>query len=743
MHCNFTAFKTGKNMKHWLYILLLVFVGNVSAQSYLWPTDASRYLTSAFCEFRPRHFHAAIDIKTWGQSGYKIFAIEDGYIFRMRVSSAGYGKALYLKLKDGRIALYAHLMAFTPELERFADSLRFARRTNILDVQLSPRQFPVKKGQHIGYTGETGIGVPHLHFEMRDARNRPINPLQFYKNRIKDTIAPRATTLAVIPWNAASFVNFRPEVHLVSLPGKRTIHLQRPIYVSGTVALAVKAHDRANDVGNRFGIYSATLEVNGDTVFTVRYDRFNYSRTHLVELDKNFTLWRQGKGKFQNLFRHPLNSLQVYPGTPRGGGLLQPPLLTPGKNPFTIRLSDYHGNTTTIQGTLIYVLPEGLRASVASADSNGVLLTVASPRNLHALQITPGRWPATDSGDLLPYELLNITQQVNRFRYDLFVPVPANPHVPDLSLIPVFAPNTAGFPYRLTQKADTAFRLYPIHGGVAYWGPADLLASLPADIREQYVREIPVGPNTVVATINPRIFQDIAASPRQFEHILLARLSEYHLQVPGKAGTVFAPDSMVALEFFPNSIYDSMLVTIQIKTVSDLPQGVVHPDYPIKSSIYALHPSDQPFQRGVWLKFRLPDSLKEPGIGIYYLDRRKGWQFFPAENRGGWLTGRITSLETFALLQDTIPPVLEPIPAGAKGYRIPPGYLAYRVMDEMAGIYRETQIQVTVDGKWMLFEYDPEEKLILIPRRYLPNTGQLTISVRDNTGNRTEKTFSF
>ncbi len=725
-----------------LLILILLLTGIVTAQSYVWPTDASRYLTSAFCEFRPRHFHAAIDIKTWGQSGYKIFAIDDGYIFRMRVSSAGYGKALYLKLKDGRIALYAHLMAFTPELEQFADSLRFARRTNILDVQLSPQQFPVKKGQHIGYTGETGIGVPHLHFEMRDARNRPINPLQFFKKRVKDTVAPQATALAIIPWNAASFVNFRPEVHVLSLPRKQVIHLSTPVFVTGTVALAVKAHDRANDVGNRFGIYRAILEVNGDTVFTVQYDRFDYSRTHLVELDKNFTLWRRGQGKFQNLFRHPLNSLQIYPQTPRGSGLLASPFLRPGKNSFSIQLSDYHGNTTIIRGTLFYVIPEGIQATVVAADSNGVFLTVTASKNLHALKLTKGHLQPLTSQSPLSYELLNISQRIDQFRYDLFVPIPANPHVPDISLTPFFAPNTAGFPFRLPEVPDSIFQLYPIHGSVAYWGPADLLNSLPASIREQFIKEIPINPNTVIATINGRIFQSVNTSPLQFEHILLARLSEYHLQIPGKPGTVFAPDSMVALEFTSNSIYDSMLVTIQLQDPDELPPTIVNPRYPIKSKLYVLQPFDQPFQRGVWLKFRIPDSLQHQGIDIYYLDRRKGWQFFPAKMRNGWLSGRITSLETFALLQDTIPPVVERIPDNARGYRIPPGYLAFHIEDEMAGIFRETQISVTANGQWMLFEYDPEEKLILIPRRYLPVEGEVKITVTDNAGNQTQHKFA-
>ena len=37
----------------------------------------------------------------------------------------------------------------------------------------------VKKGDIIGYSGSTGIGTPHLHFEIRNANEQPLNPLAF------------------------------------------------------------------------------------------------------------------------------------------------------------------------------------------------------------------------------------------------------------------------------------------------------------------------------------------------------------------------------------------------------------------------------------------------------------------------------------------------------------------------------------------------------------------------------------
>ena len=88
------------------YILLASFLFlDLLVADYLRPTDASNTLTGTFCEERPFRYHAGIDIRTYGKNS-KIFATEDGYIERIRTGSKGYGKAIYLRLNDGNIALY-------------------------------------------------------------------------------------------------------------------------------------------------------------------------------------------------------------------------------------------------------------------------------------------------------------------------------------------------------------------------------------------------------------------------------------------------------------------------------------------------------------------------------------------------------------------------------------------------------------------------------------------------------------
>lgn len=78
------------------------------AADYLWPVGTYRILTGTFGEFRSSHFHAGIDISTNGINGAPVRAIEDGFVYRLKSMSTGYGRAIYLRLNDGNLAVYGH-----------------------------------------------------------------------------------------------------------------------------------------------------------------------------------------------------------------------------------------------------------------------------------------------------------------------------------------------------------------------------------------------------------------------------------------------------------------------------------------------------------------------------------------------------------------------------------------------------------------------------------------------------------
>jgi len=151
----------------------------LTAQNYHWPTNASKAITSTFSEFRPGHFHSGIDIKTWNREGYKIFAVDDGYVSRVRVSPYGYGKVIYQKLSDGNTAVYAHLRSFNEDIEKAIQKNQNSSGEYRVDIHFNSSQHPVKRGETIALSGKTGTKYPHLHFEIRDSRNNPMNPLAF------------------------------------------------------------------------------------------------------------------------------------------------------------------------------------------------------------------------------------------------------------------------------------------------------------------------------------------------------------------------------------------------------------------------------------------------------------------------------------------------------------------------------------------------------------------------------------
>ena len=98
-----------------------------------WPLDLKpAALTSTFGETRGSSFHAGVDLKTWGRTGYPVHAVADGWVQRLRTSPWGYGRALYQRLDDGRLVVYAHLERFfEPASKRIRAEQRRTRQYTV------------------------------------------------------------------------------------------------------------------------------------------------------------------------------------------------------------------------------------------------------------------------------------------------------------------------------------------------------------------------------------------------------------------------------------------------------------------------------------------------------------------------------------------------------------------------------------------------------------------------------------
>ena len=334
----------------YIFIISSIFCTELGNESYVWPTDASKTLTTVFGDVRPRRYHAGLDVRTYGLSGHDLYAIEDGYIERIRVSSSGYGKAIYLRLIDNRIAVYAHLSEFTPDLNNLVKELQSKANSYSINQILEPNKFKVKKGDVIGYTGDTGsISGPHLHFEIRDENNKPLNPL-LTNYSIKDTRYPEAKMLAIIPLEEKSRVN--EDIKPITVPIKKinnkNYKIENPLNISGPFGLAVQIIDRIDNQPFRFGLFGLEMYINGKKYYSIKYEHFDFDEGELVYTERDYALIRNGEGKFYRLFKDDSRKKLSF----HEDEVEDIQNLPNGKHDLKIIANDYNKNEITIRGEL-------------------------------------------------------------------------------------------------------------------------------------------------------------------------------------------------------------------------------------------------------------------------------------------------------------------------------------------------------------------------------------------------------
>ena len=218
---------------------------------FIWPADVVPGVTSSFGEWRSGHIHAGVDVKTWGRIGVPMLAVDDGYVQRVRTSPWGYGKALYLILSDGRMAVYAHLDRFAEQLEDLVWEHQNTGGRYSVDVWLQEDEYPIKAGDIIAYSGDTGSGAPHLHFELRDKNNVPVNPL-LHGLRIDDYTAPIPQFLLFRPTGSESRVEGDVRVRRFGIIPKRGggYRLRNRPEIEGSFGIAIAAYDQMDGLAS-------------------------------------------------------------------------------------------------------------------------------------------------------------------------------------------------------------------------------------------------------------------------------------------------------------------------------------------------------------------------------------------------------------------------------------------------------------------------------------------------------------
>jgi len=304
-------------MKAFLFLFLSV-VTFCNAQSpypqnyFTSPLDITLVLSGTFAELRSNHFHSGLDIKTKGKVGFKTYASAEGYVSRIKISRYGYGKALYITHPNGYTTVYAHLQKFAPKIEAYVKKQQYKKETFELELFPKAEELKISSKEVIAYTGNTGgSGGPHLHFEIRDQQERPINPMLFGFD-IKDTTNPVVHELYGYPLSEGSHINgetSRVKIRIIKLPNGQ--YKSEQITAFGTIGFGVISTDRQDFASNKNGVSFITTFFNGSKSLEVDFKRFSFDETKHLNRYIDYAYFFETKKRIQKLFIESNNPLKL------------------------------------------------------------------------------------------------------------------------------------------------------------------------------------------------------------------------------------------------------------------------------------------------------------------------------------------------------------------------------------------------------------------------------------------------
>ncbi len=283
------------------------------------PLDTPIYLAGNFGECRPGHFHSGIDIKTLGKENQPVHAAADGYISRIKMEKGGFGHGLYITHPNGYTTLYAHLNDFAPAIQKYVKAQQYEKQRWDVDLQFSPHQFPVKKGQQIAWSGNTGASTaPHLHFEIRNTRTEhPLNP-ELFGMPIVDHTPPVPAQIAIYKGNI-----YDDKPSLLNLRKGRTgytpvattddnftmVKDTISLVASNAVGIGLNVDDYMEGSDNTLAVYTVALFMDDQLQGQVRLDDIGYDVTRYINGYADYKTRKNNGTWVQCLFQLPGNRL--------------------------------------------------------------------------------------------------------------------------------------------------------------------------------------------------------------------------------------------------------------------------------------------------------------------------------------------------------------------------------------------------------------------------------------------------
>jgi murein DD-endopeptidase MepM/ murein hydrolase activator NlpD len=316
-------------------------------------------LSGNFGELRPNHFHAGFDLKTLQKEGLPVYAVADGYVSRIKISTFGNGKTIYITHANGYTSVYGHLQRATDSIEYFIKNTHYEEQSFEIEKFLKPGQMVVKKGQLIALSGNSGASEgPHLHFEFRDnVTENIINPMLFgFDTFLKDTKKPVIFNVYAYPLDDETIVNQSKRSLLLNLIlQKDGTYLADKVIANGKIGFGINTFDYDDVSYNKNGVYKVQTYYNGKPNFGYQFDTYSFDEMRYINAFIDYTRYKQTQQRVQKLFMKNPFDLSIIKSDTTKGVITVVPNLT---SIFRVEVSDFYGNLSSVTIPIVYeVLP--------------------------------------------------------------------------------------------------------------------------------------------------------------------------------------------------------------------------------------------------------------------------------------------------------------------------------------------------------------------------------------------------
>lgn len=316
------------------------------------PLDIPLTLAGNYGEPRRAHFHAGLDFRTNQQEGLKVYAPANGYVSRVNVQGAGYGNALYIRHPNGWVTVYGHLKSYNAVITERLRKEQYSKESFAVDFNLQPGEIPVKKGEVIALSGNTGgSGGPHLHFEIRDTLDNPYNPMLF-GFKLYDNLKPIVASAQFYALDDSKYTLQPARIPVAITNG--IYHTKEDVIKLNAqrIGVSLNTYDLINGGTGHVGIYNMTV-IDGDRmVYEYQVDRMSFSDKRYVLSHVDYPVFlSEGRKPFHKCYVEPGNQCPVYSNL-HDAGVLD---LSDGQvHNVLVEIHDFHGNTSIVKLKLKY-----------------------------------------------------------------------------------------------------------------------------------------------------------------------------------------------------------------------------------------------------------------------------------------------------------------------------------------------------------------------------------------------------